>query len=126
MAIDPTDDAIDKLLELPEDEPITLLNLLRFADGEDGEPQYEKYVQHCLKHGPRFGVDFLYLGKGGHVMVGENGQSWDAVWLVRYPNSKQFFALLHDEEFKSGFHLRGNSLTEAVLQVTTPWDVGKS
>jgi hypothetical protein len=123
MAIDPNEEAINKLLDLPQDQPIILLNLLRFNEGEGGEPQFKKYVRHCLIHGPRFGVDFLYLGKGGHVMVAEEGQSWDAVWLVRYPNSKQFFALLHDADFKSGFHLRGNSLKEAVLQVTSPWDV---
>ena len=123
MAIDPQEAEINKLLALHEDEPIILLNLLRFAEGDAGEPQFKKYVAHCLEHGPRFGVEFLYLGKGGHVMVAEEGQAWDAVWLVRYPNSKQFFALLHDADFKSGFHLRGGSLVEAVLQVTTPWDV---
>jgi hypothetical protein len=27
-----------------------------------------------------------------------------------------------DANFKSGFHLRGDRLEEAVLQVTTPWE----
>ncbi|MGW0085259.1 DUF1330 domain-containing protein [Streptomyces sp. NPDC003393] len=121
MAIDPTQEAINTLLELPDGQPIILMNLLRFAAG--GEKTYEDYVRHCKQHGPRFGVEFVYLGKGGHVMVAEDGQSWDAVWIVRYPDSKAFFALLHDADFKSGFHLRGDSLVEAVLQVTTPWEV---
>lgn len=121
MAVDPTQDKIDHLLSLPEDEPIILMNLLRFR--ADGEETYERYVKHCKVHGPRFGVEFVYLGKGGHVMVAEDGQSWDAVWIVRYPNAKAFFALLHDAEFKSGFHLRGDSLEESVLQVTTPWEI---
>jgi hypothetical protein len=121
MAIDPNEDAINVLRDQDDGKPIYLMNLLRFAEG--GEATYKEYVRHCKKHGPRFGVEFVYLGKGGHVMVAEDGQSWDAVWIVKYPNSSKFFALLHDADFKSGFHLRGDSLVEAVLQVTTPWDV---
>lgn len=121
MAIDPDENAINALLEIEDGKPIILMNLLRFTEG--GEATYEEYVRHCKVHGPRFGVEFVYLGKGGHVMVAEEGQSWDAVWIVRYPNSAAFFALLHDDDFKSGFHLRGDSLQEAVLQVTTPWEI---
>jgi uncharacterized protein (DUF1330 family) len=125
MAIDAQEAEVNKILDLPKDEPIVLLNLLRFAEGETGEPQFKKYVKHCFEHAPRFGAEVLYIGKSALVLVAEEGQSWDAVWLVKYPNPQQWFALFHDEDFRAGFHLRGASLAEAVLQVTTPWDVSR-
>ncbi|WP_420144666.1 hypothetical protein [Sphingobium sp.] len=121
MAIDPTEAAVAALAEIDHDGPIYMLNLLRFREG--GMDEYEDYVRHCRLHGPRHGAEFMYLGKGGHVLVGEEGQTWDAVWLVRYPSKAGFFAILHDPDFKSGFHLRSDTLIEAVLQVTTPWEI---
>jgi hypothetical protein len=61
---------------------------------------------------PRLGVEPLHLGEGGHVMVAEIGQPWDAVLLVRQLNPKQFFAWSHDAELRAGFHLSGGSLTD--------------
>jgi len=121
MASNPTQEKIDGLLSLPADRPIVLMNLLRFSEG--GDKTFQEYVRHCQKHGPRFGVEFVYLGKSSYVVVAEEGQAWDAVWLVRYPNPKAFFEILHDADFKAGFHLRGDSLVEMVLQATTPWEL---
>ena len=89
MASNPTQEKIDGLLSLPADQPIVLMNLLRFSEG--GDKTFQEYVRHCQKHGPRFGVEFVYLGKSSYVVVAEEGQAWDAVWLVRYPNPKAFF-----------------------------------
>jgi hypothetical protein len=121
MAIDPTEAAVAALAEIDHDGPIYMLNLLRFREG--GMDDFEAYVRHCKIHGPRHGAEFMYLGKGGHVLVGEGDQIWDAVWLVRYPSKAGFFAILHDPDFKAGFHLRSDTLVEAVLQVTTPWEI---
>jgi hypothetical protein len=39
---------------------------------------------------PRYGSEMIYAGEGSTALVAEEGQSWDAVLLVRYPSCMAF------------------------------------
>jgi uncharacterized protein (DUF1330 family) len=122
MAIDPTGRDMKAFLAEAPDEPVTMLNLLRFGDG--GAARYTEYVTHFRRTSARFGAEILYYGSGRAPVVAEPGQAWDAVLLVRYPSRKAFSEMVRDPDYQAGTHLRSESLVEAVLQPTVAIPVG--
>lgn len=100
--------------------PVVMLNLLRFA--EDGFESYQEYARRLHETFlPRYGGEVLYAGTGSTALVAEDGQSWDAVVVVRYPDRGAFSRMVADPEYQEVTRLRTAALTEAVLQATTPW-----
>ncbi|WP_228122768.1 DUF1330 domain-containing protein [Saccharothrix syringae] len=100
--------------------PVVMLNLLRFAEG--GDESYREYARHLRETFlPRYGAEVVYAGVGSTVLVAEDGQSWDAVVVVRYPDRAAFGRMVADPEYQQVTRLRTAALSEAVLQATTPW-----
>ena len=120
MAIDPRGRDLKRYLEEDPGGPVVMLNLLRFT--EDGRAQYDQYAEALsTTFLPRYGAEVLYAGDGSTALVAEDGQSWDAVLLVRYPSREAFSAMVADPEYQTVTGLRTGALVEAVLQATTPW-----
>lgn len=120
MAVDPRGDDLKRLLDEDLGGPLVMLNLLRFA--EDGVRSYLEYARHLRETFlPRYGAEVLYAGTGSTVLVAEEGQSWDAVVVVRYPDRAAFSRMVADPEYQEVTRLRTAALSEAVLQATTPW-----
>lgn len=118
MAINPTGQGLKSFLEAAPDEPVVMLNLLRFRDG--GRDSYEQYLAHFAEHAGDVGGQVLYYGDGATALVAEDGQAWDAVLLVSYPTRRAFSEMVRSPRYQEGTHLRDEALVEAVLQPTTP------
>ncbi|MFE9746941.1 DUF1330 domain-containing protein [Saccharothrix saharensis] len=120
MAVDPRGADLKRLLAEDPGGPVVMLNLLRFAEG--GQASYEEYARHLRETFlPRHGGEILYAGAGSTVLAAEEGQSWDAVVVVRYPDRAAFSRMVADPEYQEVTHLRTRALSEAVLQATIPW-----
>jgi uncharacterized protein (DUF1330 family) len=120
MAVNPTGADMKAFLAAGPDQPIVMLNLLRFAEG--GTASYEEYARHLRETFlPRYGAEILYAGTGSTVLVAEDGQSWDAVVVVRYPDRAAFSRMVADPGYQEVTRLRTAALSEAVLQATVPW-----
>ncbi|MES9537483.1 MULTISPECIES: DUF1330 domain-containing protein [unclassified Actinomadura] len=117
MAVDPTGAGLKRFLAEDPGGPVVMLNLLRFREG--GEKSYARYSKalggDILA---RYGAEVLYYGKGSTALVAEDGQSWDAVLLVRYPSREVFSRMVADPDFQAVAHFRSEALSEAVLQAT--------
>ncbi|MBC7278825.1 DUF1330 domain-containing protein [Nocardioides sp.] len=121
MAIDPGGKDLKRLLSEDQGGPVVMLNLLRFDDG--GRELYDQYAEALsTTFLPRYGGEVIYAGDGSTALVAEAGQEWDAVLLVRYPSRSAFSRMVADPEYQQVTGLRTKALTEAVLQVTTPWE----
>ncbi|GAA0221104.1 DUF1330 domain-containing protein [Saccharothrix mutabilis subsp. mutabilis] len=119
MAVDPRGADLKRLVQEDPGGPVVMLNLLRFAEG--GREAYDEYARHLRETFlPRYGAEVLYAGTGSTALVAEDGQSWDAVLLVRYPDRAAFSRMVADPEYQEVTRLRTDALTEAVLQATTP------
>lgn len=120
MAVNPGGQELAAFVAARPDEPVVMLNLLRFVDGGR-----ELYRQYAKKFGeviaPRYGITVVYAGNGEAALVAEKGQQWDAVLLVRYPDRRTFGQMIADPEYQQITHLRTEALSEAVLQPTQPW-----
>lgn len=119
MAIDPTGQSLKQLLAEDPGGPVVMLNLLRFNEG--GRASYDRYAEALeTTFLPRYGGELLYAGEGATPLVAEQGQDWDMVLLVRYPDRLAFSRMVRDPEYQQVTHLRTQALVEAVLQPTTP------
>lgn len=120
MAVDPREGALDRFLDEDPGGPVVMLNLLRFAEG--GIRSYQEYGKVLgTTILPRYGAEVLYAGTGATALVAEDGQAWDAVVVVRYPDRATFDRMVADPEYLAVAKLRTEALSEAVLQATVPW-----
>ncbi|WP_238697121.1 DUF1330 domain-containing protein [Streptomyces sp. E2N166] len=119
MAVDPDKAVLDAFARQGPEGPLVMLNLLRFTP--DGRPSYEEYSRRAAVFLSRYGGELLYAGDGAAPLVAGEGQAWDAVLLVRYPDREAFCGMVADPEYQRITALRTRALSEAVLQPTAPW-----
>ena len=119
MAIDPHGHDLKRYLAEDDGGPVVMLNLLRFVDG--GRAHYREYAAAVAPFLARAGGSVVYAGDGSTALVAEDGQTWDAVLIVRYPSRLAFTTMIADPDYQRVTHLRTKALREAVLQATTPW-----
>ncbi len=120
MPVDPTGADLKRFLEAGPDEPVVMLNLLRFqADG--GRERYARYAREIVPFLDRVGAEVVYLGDTSTALVAPDAHDWDAVLLVRYPSRRAFSEMVADPEYQRITGLRTAALSEAVLQPTVPW-----
>ena len=100
MALDPTGRDLKRYLEEDPGGPVVMLNLLRYAEG--GRDEYARYAEALVTTFlPRDGgAEILYAGDGSTTLVGEEGQDWDTVLLVRYPSRSAFSRMVADPEYQ--------------------------
>ena len=119
MAINPTGPGLKAFLAEAPDEPVVMLNLLRFRP-DGGRESYERYVEGFGRFAAEVGAEVIYHGDGDTPLVAEAGQAWDAVLLVSYPTRRAFSEMVRNPAYQEGTHLRDEALVEAVLQPTVP------
>jgi uncharacterized protein (DUF1330 family) len=119
MAVNPTGKDLKRFVEEAPDEPVTMLNLLRFRE-DDGRDLYAAYLEHFREQSAAMGATVVYYGHGTTPLVAEDRQDWDAVLLVSYPSRRAFSDMVGNPEYQAGTHLRTEALVEAVLQPTVP------
>jgi uncharacterized protein (DUF1330 family) len=107
---------LDRYMAEDRGGPVVMLNLLRFRP-DGGAQRYDEYRQALLASGVAADAEVLFYGAGAGVAL--DGESWDAVALVRYPSREVFVGMVRSPEYRSIEHLRTSALEAAVLQPTT-------
>ena len=116
--LEPIPNAVEKFIA-QDDEPVVMLNLLRFLDG--GRDLYGRYLRAVQASLAKVSAEILYAGVCEPALVAEADQSWDAVVVVRYPSRSAFLRMASDPGYLEIAHLRIDGLRETVLQPTKPW-----
>jgi uncharacterized protein (DUF1330 family) len=118
MAVDPKGADLKRYLDEDPGGPVVMLNLLRFRPdgGRESYAQYATALRETYLN--KYGAQVLYAGQGSTALVADDGQSWDAVLLVRYPSRDAFSKMVADPQYQQFTHFRTEALTEAVLQAT--------
>jgi uncharacterized protein (DUF1330 family) len=126
MAIYPTAEQIQTLLAGPADQPVVMVNLLRFkpqADGIDaglsGEQAYRRYAEKMREVVEAEGGRFLWVGRVDSVVIGDEEARCDIIGLVEYPSRQKFVEIaLSDRVREIGVH-RAAGLESQWLIATT-------
>lgn len=104
MAIYPTPEQMKRLMEAPQDQPVVMLNLLRFKPRADasheedtGQDAYMRYAREMRKFVESKGGRFIWAGRVDSQVIGEEGdEQFDAVGLVEYPSRRAFLEIAGD------------------------------
>ena len=96
---------------LPDDEPVVMLNLLEFAD--DGGESYGKYGRVVLPQLQKRGAHILY--NGAPLSDDPAAGHWDRVALVYYPSRAAFLDMMADPDYQAGLPYRTAGLKRTVL-----------
>ncbi|HVY85773.1 MAG TPA: DUF1330 domain-containing protein [Caulobacterales bacterium] len=111
--VDPTRAAFELFKALPRDEPIFMLNLVRFRaraaypDGHadaalarSGAEAYREYGRTSAPIFARLGGTIIWRGAMQALVIGPADERWDAVFIARYPSATAFMAMVTDEDYK--------------------------
>lgn len=120
----PHDGGLAAMAEGDQDQPVVMLNLLRYrdraaeghgVDGLTGEEAYRRYGQAFAELGPRFGGEPIWMGRAGQTVIGPTDEHWDIAILVRYPERRRFVAMLRDPDYQAIAPMRAAALADSRL-----------
>ncbi|MFC6198665.1 DUF1330 domain-containing protein [Ponticaulis profundi] len=114
------------------DGPIVMLNLLKFRETADyqpddpeygesisGEAAYDRYGRELMTFASDdMGVETLYAGDAERFMIGQG--DWDRVLLVRYPSREHMLKMLSDPRYTKAHRHRDAGLLHQDLIETRP------
>ncbi|MEM7015781.1 MAG: DUF1330 domain-containing protein [Pseudomonadota bacterium] len=110
----PDEASFAALGDLPDDEPVAMLNLLEFTD--DGE-SYAKYGRTALPQIQKRGGKILYSGTP--LFDDPASGHWDRVIIVYYPTRAAFLDMMADPDYQAGLPHRTAGLKRTVLYAFT-------
>lgn len=127
--LEPTQESGRALVIRGIEGPVVMLNLLRFRGVADysampelappepisGEQAFQLYVAHTKPYLEASGGELVFLGKGGHFLIGPADERWDAVMLVRQRSIGDFMAFAGNTEYLQGIGHRTAALEDSRL-----------
>jgi uncharacterized protein (DUF1330 family) len=119
--ITPTAEQGALLSGLPADQPVVMINLLRF-NRPDGVAHYERYAREVGPHLQAVGARPLYAGDARGFVIGEGPKPWwDAILVVEYPSPAAFVTMVGSEDYQEVHKHREAALERAELIATSAW-----
>jgi uncharacterized protein (DUF1330 family) len=122
--IEPTGEQMTALAGLPVDEPIVMLNLIRFRDrceddsiaaGMSGRESYRTYGRKLGELGDGFPGAVEAAAPGRTTVIGPADEQWDEVLLVRYPTVRSFIEMLSDPRYQEAARWRTAAVADSRL-----------
>jgi uncharacterized protein (DUF1330 family) len=123
--VEPDGTALAALADLPDDEPVVMLNLLRFRDEAwypqdaphppcSGREAYARYGEAAFRHVRAVGGEPVLQGTPELAVIGPDGE-WDEVVVVRYPSRAAFLRMLADPDYRAVTVHRSAALADSRL-----------
>jgi uncharacterized protein (DUF1330 family) len=128
--LDPTRAAFDLFKALPRDEPIWMLNQIRFhplavyeaghpdADlGRTGEEAYEAYGRSSGPIFTRVGGSIAWRGAFQLMLIGPEHEHWDRIFIAHYPSASAFLEMVTDPGYRQAVkHRQAGVLTSRLVR----------
>jgi uncharacterized protein (DUF1330 family) len=120
-SLEPTPEQFAALAARPPDEPVVMVNLLRFSP-DGGRDSYVRYGQEVLPHLQSAGATVLYAGGSPTQVIGEGEKPWwDAIVVVQYPSPSAFLDMVTNEDYLKIHEYRAAGLDRGDLIATSTW-----
>ena len=111
----PNEKQMEEVLEEGHDEPIFMVNLLKFKDRAEypdkresnlsGKEAYAIYSKEVVGHLEKVGGKPIFGSEVTRLMLGEVEDLWDQVAIAMYPNRKAMLKMISDPDYiKSAQH----------------------
>jgi uncharacterized protein (DUF1330 family) len=119
-AVAPNREQIAQLGEQGEDQPICMVNLLKFkakaeyADGRvtelTGREAYGLYGVEVVEHLKKVGAEIVFSSVVTGLFLGEVEDLWDSVAIAKYPSRKAMLTMLMDPDYRKSEEHRSAGL----------------
>ncbi|HYD28025.1 DUF1330 domain-containing protein [Brevundimonas sp.] len=128
-AVDPTREAMAAFRGLPLDQPIAMLNLLRFRERAgyapdvdaaisrdvSGADAYAAYGRAAASPFARAGGRQIWLGTPRLTVIGPADEVWDLAFIAEYPSGEAFLGMLRDPEYQAAVVHRQAAVADSRL-----------
>ncbi|MBO9451389.1 DUF1330 domain-containing protein [Tropicibacter sp. R16_0] len=111
--IDPEREQFEAFKALDRDQPIEMLNLVKFREraaypaehplasaGLTGAEAYGNYGIDTAPIIARLGATIVWRGTMQAVLIGPGDEHWDEVFIARYPTAHAFLEMVTDPEYQ--------------------------
>lgn len=131
--IDPDREIFARFRDLPLDQPIHMLNLIRLrahAAYEDGRKAtgLEAYQAYGRESGPifrRLGGKQIWLGRMELMLIGPQDKRWDIAFIAEYPTAQAFIDMLRDPDYRVAVKHRTAAVEDSRLIRFAPGKAGE-
>lgn len=131
--VDPERKQFEVFKTLPRDEPIMMLNLLRFRDranyhdGRDvsGAEAYAAYGRDSAPVFQRVGGEIVWRGRPEVTLIGPQDEHWDLIFIARYPTAGAFLDMVTDPAYREAVKHRQAAVLDSRLVRTTEVAAGQ-
>lgn len=131
MSITPTRSQVEELAAANPDEPVIMLNLLRFKDeadgldaGVSGADAYGRYGAAAAPFLDRVGGRLLLAVEASQMVIGPEALEWDMALMVEYPSRRKFLEMATDPDYLDVHQHRAAGLADSRLIACRPISVG--
>jgi uncharacterized protein (DUF1330 family) len=121
--VDPTKERFALFKDLPRDEPVHMLNLVRLkaeANYSDGCKMsgLDAYRAYGRESGPVFrqlGGRQHWIGRPDLVLIGPEAERWDIAFIAEYPSGQAFIDMLRDPAYREAVKHRQAAVEDSRL-----------
>ncbi|MDE4175466.1 DUF1330 domain-containing protein [Phaeobacter sp. PT47_59] len=131
--IDPERAQFEAFKALDRDQPIEMLNLVKFRDqaaypadhalAEAGLSAAEAYANYGRETGPiiaRLGASIIWRGNWQTTLIGPADETWDEMFIARYPTAHAFLEMVTDPDYRKAVVHRQAAVATSRLIRTSP------
>jgi uncharacterized protein (DUF1330 family) len=121
--VDPTKERFGRFKDLPGDQPIHMLNLVKlraeaaYPDGRKASG-LEAYRAYARESGPvftRLGGKQVWIGRPELTLIGPEAEVWDIAFIAQYPSGAAFAAMLRDPLYREAVKHRQAAVADSRL-----------
>lgn len=131
--IDPSKDQFKAFMQLPDEGPIWMLNLIRLrkkAKYEDkrkasGADAYKAYGRESEPFFTGVGGRIVWSGAPQCVLIGPEDERWDLAFIAEYPNAAAFGEMVKNPGYQAVVHHRQAAVKDSRLIRLKPGEAGK-
>ena len=105
MATWPTHEQVEQFLAGPPDQPVVMLNMLKFKEradashpGQTGAEAVMRYSRAMKEFVEARGGTFVLAANVDSQVIGEGGEGFEFVAIMRYPSRRAYLELAGDPE----------------------------
>ncbi len=121
--VNPERDQFEAFKALPRDEPVMMINFVKFrerAEYEDGREcsgaeAYAAYGRDSAPVFQRVGGEIIWRGKPEVMLIGPSEKHWDAAFIARYPTAGAFLEMVTDPDYREAVKHRTAGVLDSRL-----------
>ena len=121
--VDPTKERFGAFKDLPQDEPIHMLNLVRlhekaaYPDGREatGREAYQAYARESAPVFRRLGGRQVWIGRPELMLIGPDDERWDITFIAEYPSGAAFIEMIRDPVYREAVKHRQAAVADSRL-----------